>query len=735
MKKIFLLGLLYTCLIANINAQIDIAVARTQAAGTTVTVQGIATHGGELGIIRYIQDATGGIAAYPGTGSQTGFANVAKGDLVQVTGVLKNYNNLLEIDPITAYTIVSSNNAVPTPLTVTPNGVGEANEAILVKVEQATFSAAGGVFAVGNFTFTANGETSQIYLRSGHPLIGTQIPLASVNITGVVSQFNALYQLLPRLADDIQIASTFFLTSNPEETNIISSGFDVTWGTNANSTTTLRYGLAPDMLTNTLTGSANTTNHTVQVSGLQPATVYYVQAESNNGTTTVTSNIEIFCTASLSSGNINILFNKGVDGTFAEGAYPITDSPSEIENAIIHRINQAQTSIDVAMFNTDRVPFVQALEAAHMRGVRVRYVTDVNSFNEALSNPTPSFNILGGNDAALMHNKFYVIDANSVGAWVMMGSLNMTDVNVGSDYNNMVFIQDQSLAKAYQLEFEEMWGSSTATPGIFASRFGSTKTDNTPHRFNINGIVMESYFSPSDATTNHIVNAVESADSDLQFGLLTFTMNSLGTAVVDASNADVNVRGLIDNINDQGSEFPYLTDNGIDVREHTPTGSLHHKYAIIDATNDNSDPTVVTGSHNWSNAAETVNDENTLIIHNKDIANIFLQEFEARWCEVTGGANCTTATNYVQEIDGFSVQLSPNPAATTINAQFTLATQQNVLVNIFTLDGKRLQATLLPNIQGETVRQIDVSSLAVGQYIVSFSVNGKATARQLSVVR
>jgi len=44
-----------------------------------------------------------------------------------------------------------------------------------------------------------------------------------------------------------------------------------------------------------------------------------------------------------------------------------------------------------------------------------------------------------------------------------------------------------------------------------------------------------------------------------------------------------------------------------------------------------SDPFVITGSMNWSANGEDTNDENTLIIHDADIANQFYQEFAARY--------------------------------------------------------------------------------------------------------
>jgi phosphatidylserine/phosphatidylglycerophosphate/cardiolipin synthase-like enzyme len=62
---------------------------------------------------------------------------------------------------------------------------------------------------------------------------------------------------------------------------------------------------------------------------------------------------------------------------------------------------------------------------------------------------------------------------------------------------------------------------------------------------------------------------------------------------------------------------------------------LHHKYMIVDHGTA-SDPFVITGSMNWSANGEDTNDENTLIIHDEDIANQFYQEFAARYYAAYG---------------------------------------------------------------------------------------------------
>ena len=93
------------------------------------------------------------------------------------------------------------------------------------------------------------------------------------------------------------------------------------------------------------------------------------------------------------------------------------------------------------------------------------------------------------------------------------------------------------------------------------------------------------------------------------------------------SSLFINPVGAMENINDTGSEYETLLDAGIEIYSQGISGQLHHKYAIGDHSQALSDPTVVTGSHNWSTTAETTNDENTLIIHDERVANLCYQEF------------------------------------------------------------------------------------------------------------
>ncbi len=722
-----------------LNAQIDISDARSMSEGTVVTVKGIATNGAELSIIRYIQDDTGGIAVYPGTGSVNNFPNtVVRGTEVEVTGPLKFFNGLLEIDPVTSYTVISNNNPLPAPLVGTPDDVNQANEAKLMTINNVSFpNDAGNPFSVGNYTIQANGQTTSIYVRSNHPLIGTLIPLANINLTGICSVFNGNYQLLPRDEDDLEIADAFYISESHVQTNISQTGFTVSWKTNVAGSSNLRYGTDPSMLTD-VNMFNNTTDHSITLTDLDPTTFYHVEVYSESGALVATSTQKLFSTASNSTGEVKVYFNHQVDANFSTGSHPSGLTPTILEAAIIERINAATSTIDVAMYNTNRDPIVAALTNAHNNGIQVRYIMDDETANLALQNPIPPFpTIKGNNGSPLMHNKFYIFDVDSQDdSWVIMGSTNMTSQNIATDFNNMVLIQDQAIAKAYEIEFEEMWGSDNATPGIFNLKFGENKANNTPHLFNVNGMMVESYFSPSDNTTLGIVNAVKSADDDLEFAILTFTNNELGSAVLDIHNDNVSVRGLINNINDQGSEFDYLQNNGVSVMDNNSTKQIHHKYAIIDATNTSSDPIVVTGSHNWSASAETRNDENTLIFHDAAVANIFLQEFEARWCEANGGTDCTLVSNKeVNRIDGFSAKVFPNPAIDHTNIEMNTESNKDVQIILWNANGQLLQSTILRNVQGVQTKNLSVAGLPAGTYLLGFRVDEQLMTQSLQIVR
>lgn len=228
MKTILLLG--FTCIFAlQAKSQITIAAARSAAIGTTVTVTGIVTNGKELGtFIRYMQDGTGGLAAYSSTSSVAGFTNVTLGDSISVTGPTKQFNNLFEIDPIQGFTIHASGKPIPSPMVITPAGFVESTEGQLIEIQNCTFSASGSFAANTNYTVTSASATFVMrVVSSATTIVGAPIPTGAVNIVGLSSQYcfspatgcTTGYQLLPRTINDI---TTFSGINELNSTNVIS---------------------------------------------------------------------------------------------------------------------------------------------------------------------------------------------------------------------------------------------------------------------------------------------------------------------------------------------------------------------------------------------------------------------------------------------------------------------------------------------------------------------------------
>ncbi|HMP43350.1 MAG TPA: phospholipase D-like domain-containing protein, partial [Roseiflexaceae bacterium] len=76
---------------------------------------------------------------------------------------------------------------------------------------------------------------------------------------------------------------------------------------------------------------------------------------------------------------------------------------------------------------------------------------------------------------------------------------------------------------------------------------------------------------------------------------------------------------------------------GIRLRVEDWTGTLHNKYAIVDAAT-TSDPLVITGSTNWSASGVASNDENTIIVHDPAIAAAYAADFERLKAPISAAA-------------------------------------------------------------------------------------------------
>ena len=752
MKKIFLL-IGFIGLQLNLYSQ-DIATARTQAEGATVTISGIVTNGNELGSpIRYIEDTTAALAIY----DPEVMGSVNRGDSITVTGVLVDYNGLLEVQPVNNLINHGSGYSI-TPQIITPNAIGENTESELVTIEEVVFENAGQVFSVGTHNFSAGGQSGIIYIKAGSELENTLAPSCPVNMTAISSQYSFTgfdgYQLLIRDENDFEYTGEICLSSAVTQSNITTSSFIVNFSTNYSALSELSYGLTTDFELGAVYSDSSTVieNHAITLDNLEAGSIYYVQALAYEGSDSIYSSVYAFATQSTSSGEIRVCFNNPVDTTVAtienaqfSGVYT--------NDSIKAYIDKAKHTLDIAVYNHSDNMIANAINDAHERGVRVRYITCESTATTAegvLNDEIPFLErpeIMG-----IMHNKFIVIDADVADStWVLSGSTNWTTNQLFDDPNHIIMVQDQSVARAYELEFNEMWGSDGDQYDLDNAKFGSDKTNNTPHNFIVNGNDFEVYFSPSDNTTYNISNALKTANDEIDFALLVFTNNQLGSTILEQYESGVEVNGIIEQVNTQGSEYEFLLEEGVNVISHQGFGdSFHHKYCIVDHANTDSDPLVITGSHNWSGAAKTNNDENTMIIHDANIANQFYQEFNQRMSElenqVEPSYNCVgeacidpmdgsgtysslVACEFVctftsiDKLKTQEIQLYPNPNNGTFILQVVGLESANMEYKIVDIQGKTIVTDYATITNG--LNKIEMKkNLKAGLYFIEFA-NGR----------
>jgi phosphatidylserine/phosphatidylglycerophosphate/cardiolipin synthase-like enzyme len=727
--------------------------------GQLVTIRGIVSVANEFGGPSYVQDQTGGIGVFGSSFS----TNVSVGDEVVVSGVLDQFNGLTELASLRLHGKPTTGNFL-TPVNVTcsqlaNDGAGgvEQYEGLLVRVNAVVLRDASGnpvgTWAVAgsgtNYKLLDGTDTVEVRADNNVDYVNAPAPQSVFDIVGVVGQFKTALpfiggmQLMPRSTVDI-LATGPVIATPPQESQITPTSMHIGWKTVFAGSSRLRYGRTRALELGVIVpDDVQRTTHDVVLIDLSPATVYYVQAFSVAGADTSEAASIVVSTSSPreATGSINVYFNKDI---YPGVAWQQTaNGNQDLVSLAIRRINNARRSIDAALYSLSGTPgpgtdIANALINAKNRGVHVRVICENDNrttspftllANSGVALITDTFDPVN-NGAGLMHNKFFVFDARG-GApesiWVWTGSWNPTDPGTHDDYQNVIEIQDPALAGAYLLEFNEMWGNDTDTPNSSVSRFGARKTDNTPHRFVIGGKYVESYFSPSDRATSHIVAAIDSARHSTAFALLTLTRADISGALTRRKTAGVKVRGVMDNSTDAGSQFSALQSAGVDVLLKSGTGStgylLHHKYGVIDAEDPLWGPVTITGSHNWTNSAENTNNENTLVIHDHLVANQYLQEFVARYYQYGGIDTITVGT--AAESGSLPVshrlfQNFPNPFNPETTLRFSVAHPSRALLRVYDLLGRE-------------VKTLVDGTLSAGSYAVRF--NGRALASGVYVAR
>jgi len=431
--------------------------------------------------------------------------------------------------------------------------------------------------------------------------------------------------------------------------------------------------------------------------------------------------------SSISSGAIEVYFNHTVATAFAQSQAAL-NLGNLLDDKLITYINECQNDLSIAIYNSYSSSAASgiagAINAAYDRGVKVRLIYDGSTSSLMIPLLNPLIPILpspSSSSYGIMHNKFVIFDAESSDPnqpFVWTGSTNWTTSQIdGPDRNNAIVIQDQALALAYKMEFDEMWGSNSMIPNAVNSKFGPYKADNTPHHFVVGNKVIDSYFSPSDGTNGKIIDAINSAETDLEIATMLITRSDVKNTLLAKYNAGLtNINLLVDSQNPTGNQISAI-QAGLPqghAMVFTLSGIMHHKFLVVDNFNSNSDPLVLTGSHNWSNSAETKNDENTLIVHDANIANQYFQAFADLYQQA--GGNMEFLGVQASSANANLCSIYPNPTSGDCFISWNQIPTDSSVVRVFSAMGMQVLAQKL---NPESTNTIPCSILEAGIYFVS----------------
>jgi phosphatidylserine/phosphatidylglycerophosphate/cardiolipin synthase-like enzyme len=154
-------------------------------------------------------------------------------------------------------------------------------------------------------------------------------------------------------------------------------------------------------------------------------------------------------------------------------------------------------------------------------------------------------------------------------------------------------------------------------------------------------MAVQACFSPQGKCSIHILREIDNAKKELLVAVYAFTSDDLAGALVQAKKRGVTVQVIIDREFDsrnEKSKGKFLEIQKIPVRRLSGSkpfnsdregGLMHQKFAVVDRR------VVFTGSYNWTQSAETSNDENLLLFRDagplaEEYRRIFVRLWERK---------------------------------------------------------------------------------------------------------
>lgn len=271
---------------------------------------------------------------------------------------------------------------------------------------------------------------------------------------------------------------------------------------------------------------------------------------------------------------------------------------SNCEQILNRLINNSNNSIQCAFYDLDLDQIINTINKKIKNNITTQIIID----DKYIKNKT----FHTDNKSSYMHNKFCILDKKIL----ITGSMNPTFNGAYKNDNNILIIKSRHIIKNYLEEFNEMYNENIYSAG--------KKTTKQFHK--INNTIIGTLFCPEDNCIKTIANLLYNAKKSIYFLTFSFTHETISSILV---NKNLEIKGVIESrqANGLSSQYQFLKSKNIDVHLDKNPNMMHHKIFIID------NETIITGSMNPSKNGDQKNDENVIIIKNKEIAKKYLEEF------------------------------------------------------------------------------------------------------------
>ena len=267
----------------------------------------------------------------------------------------------------------------------------------------------------------------------------------------------------------------------------------------------------------------------------------------------------------------------------------------DCETVLINFLDSASQRIHCALFDIG-LESVQNKLIEKSKVVDVKVVTD----NDYLKKFNTEF--VKADSHGLMHNKFCIVDNK-----VSTGSMNPTLNGVSRNNNNLLIIEHSGVVENFEAEFQELW----------LGEFKGGEKVSKQH-------VLETYFCPEDNCAEVVKRELKKAQESIYFMTFSFTHEEIANILLLKDLDGVDVKGIMETRQvSKYSQFDRLNYNGIEVIKDSNKNNMHHKVFVIDSE------TVITGSFNPTEGGDRRNDENIIVIRNREIAGSFINEFNS----------------------------------------------------------------------------------------------------------